>query len=128
MEDFENKQPVQPVSSEFQAPLDSLRHLVISVLVLLIVVSGTFNLYLLRQVKYARLDLKGVRPQAAQMLEEYNRVNAPLMQEFLKKLTEYSRTHPDFTPILTKYGIRANAVTGAPPATATSPAATVPKK
>ena len=128
MEDFENKQPVQPTINDLQAQLDSLRHMVISVLVLLIVVSGTFNLYLLRQVKYARLDLKGVRPQAAAMLEEYNRVNAPLMQDFLKKITEYSKTHPDFTPILTKYGIRPAAITGAPPATATSPAGTVPKK
>jgi hypothetical protein len=128
MQDFENKQPVQPVSSDLQAQVDSLRHLVISVLVLVIVVSGTFNLYLLRQVKYARVDLAGVRPQATQMIAEYNRVNAPLMQDFLKKITDYGKTHPDFAPILTKYGVRATAITGAPPATAASPAATAPKK
>src|SRR5258705_4208832 len=122
MEDFENKQPVQPTINDLQAQLDSLRHMVISVLVLLIVVSGTFNLYLLRQVKYARLDLKGVRPQAAAMLEEYNRVNAPLMQEFLKKITEYSKTHPDFTPTFTQYAIPPPPITGRPPASTTSPA------
>ncbi len=128
MEDFQNKQPVQPVSSDLQAQLDSLRHLIISVLVLVIVVSGTFNLYLLRQVKYARMDLGGVRQQATQMIAEYKRVNEPLMQDFLRKITEYGKTHPDFAPILTKYGVRATAITNAPPATATSPAPTAPRK
>jgi hypothetical protein len=128
MEDFETKQPGRPVADDLQVQIDSLRHLVISVLVLVIVVSGTFNLYLWRQVKYAKMDLGGVRPQATQMIAEYNRVNAPLMQEFLRKITDYAKTHPDFAPILTKYGVRATAVTGAPPATVTAPAATAPKK
>ena len=128
MEDFQNKQPVQPVSSDLQAQLDSLRHLIISVLVLVIMVSGTFNLYLLRQVKYARMDLGGVRQQATQMIAEYKRVNEPLMQDFLRKITEYGKTHPDFAPILTKYGVRATAITNAPPATTISPALTAPKK
>src|SRR5437868_2818350 len=128
MEDFETKQPVQPVASDLQVQIDSLRHLVISVLVLIIVVSGTFNLYLLRQVKYAKMDLGGVRQQANQMIAEYRRVNEPLMQDFLRKITDYGKTHSDFAPILTKYGVRATPVTGAPPATVTSPAATAPKK
>src|SRR5258706_688496 len=128
MEDFQNKQPVQPVSSDLQAQLDSLRHLIISVLVLLVVVSGTFNLYLLRQVKYAKMDLGGVRQQANQMIAEYKRVNEPLMQEFLRKITDYGKTHPDFAPILTKYGVRATAITCAPPANPASPAPTAPRK
>jgi hypothetical protein len=128
MDDFQNKQPVQPVANDLQDQMDSLRHLVISVLVLVIVVSGTFNLYLLRQVKYAKMDLGGVRQQANQMIAEYKRVNEPLMQEFLRKITDYGKTHPDFAPILTKYGVRATAITGAPPVTAISPAATAPKK
>jgi hypothetical protein len=128
MEDFQNKQPVQPLANDSQDQIDSLRHLLISVLILVIVVSGTFNLYLLRQVKYAKMDLGGVRQQANQMIAEYKRVNEPLMQEFLRKITDYGKTHPDFAPILTKYGVRATPITGAPPATATSPAVTAPKK
>ncbi|MEY2428987.1 MAG: hypothetical protein QOJ40_1872 [Verrucomicrobiota bacterium] len=128
MDDFQNKQPVQPVANDLQVQVDSLRHLVTSVLVLVIVVSGTFNLYLLRQVKYAKMDLSGVRQQANQMIAEYKRVNEPLMQEFLRKITDYGKTHPDFTPILTKYGVRATPIASAPPATATAPAATAPKK
>ena len=128
MEDFETKQPAQPVSNDLQEQVDSLRHLLVSVLVLMIVVSGTFNLYLLRQVKYARMDLTGVRPQAVQMINEYNRVNAPQIQEFLRKITEYGKTHPDFAPILTKYGVRATPITNASPISPTSAPAAAPKK
>ena len=124
MEDFEPKQPSQPVSNDLQEQLDSLRHLIVSMLVLAIVVSGTFNLFLLWQLQYARRDPAEVRSQSSQMIAEYNRST----QDFLKKITDYGQTHPDFAPILTKYGVRATPMTGAPPATATSPAAKPPKK
>ncbi len=56
------------------------------------------------------------------MIAEYQKVSGPLMSDFIKKITEYGRTHPDFAPVLAKYGIR---LTNAPPA---SPAAIAPKK
>ena len=37
-------------------------------------------------------------------IEEFNRVNEPQFQEIVRRLREYSKTHPDVVPILTKYG------------------------
>ena len=114
--------PIQPNANDLQAQFDALRHLVVSILILVIVISGTLNIYLLRQWRSASKDLAAIRPQAAQMIAEYQKVSAPLMNDFVKKITEYGRTHPDFAPVLAKYGIR---LTNAPPA---SPAAIAPKK
>ena len=83
-----------------------------------IVISGTFNIYLLRQWRTASKDLAGIRPQAAQMIAEYQKVSAPLMTDFVKKITEYGRTHPDFAPVLAKYGLKPAGTTAEVPATA----------
>jgi hypothetical protein len=129
MDNLENKTPIQPHATDLQAQCDALRHLIVSVLILVIVISGTLNIYLLRQWRTASKDLAGIRPQAAQMIADYQRVSAPLMTDFVKKITEYGQTHPDFAPILAKYGIKADGPTGAAPATTTSPKpAALPKK
>ena len=108
---------------ELRAQYDALSHLVVSLLVLLLIVSGSFNLFLLRQVKYARTDLQAVRPQITQMLAEYNKVSAPAIQNLIKQLTDYGRTHPDFVPILTKYGLKPGITPNLTPAAATGSAA-----
>lgn len=112
----------EPTMQELRQAYESLRHLVISVLVLLIVVSGTLNLFLLRQAKYARSDLAAIKPQVTQLVADYNKNKAPLINDFAKKLVEFGDKHPDFMPILLKYGITKQTTTGAPPASATSPA------
>jgi hypothetical protein len=128
MDNLDIKTPLQPFANDLQAQYDALRHLVVSVLILVIVISGTFNIYLLRQWRTTSKDLAGIRPQAGQMIREYQEKSGPLMTDFVKKITEYGRTHPDFAPILTKYNIRTAGSTGAPPVTSTSPPATTPKK
>ncbi len=125
MDTLENKTSPQPNANDLQAQYDALRHLVVSMLILVVVISGTLNIYLLRQWRSTSKDLAGIRPQASQMIAEYQKVSGPLMNDFLKKITEYGRTHPDFAPILAKYGLKPAAATNLPPAT---PAAAVPKK
>jgi hypothetical protein len=66
--------------------------------------------------------LKTMRPQAAQ-IEEASKKQMPAINDFLNRLTEYSRTHPDFVPILTKHSIR---TTPAPASPGVAPVA--PKK
>ena len=117
MDTLENKTPIQPNANDLQAQYDALHHLVVSILILVIVISGTLNIYLLRQWRTASKDLAGIRPQAAQMIAEYQRVSAPLMTDFVKKITDYGRTHPDFAPVLAKYGLKPAGPTGAAPAT-----------
>ena len=128
MDNLDNKTPIQPNANDLQAQFDALRHLVVSILILVIVISGTFNIYLLRQWRSVSKELAGIRPQAAQMIAEYQKVSGPLMNDFVKKITEYGRTHPDFAPVLAKYNLKPAGPTGAPPATPASPPAAAPKK
>jgi hypothetical protein len=125
MDNLDNKTPVQPDLNDLQAQYDALRHLIVSLMLLVVVISGTLNIYLLRQWRSTSKDLTAIRPQATQMIAEFQKVSGPLMQDFVKKIGDYGRTHPDFAPVLAKYGLKANTPTN--PASAT-PAATAPKK
>ena len=121
MDNLDNKTPLPSGTNDLQAQFDALRHLVVSILILLVVMSGTFNIYLLRQWRTTSKDLAGIRPQAAQLITEYQKVSSPMMTDFIKKITEYGRTHPDFAPVMAKYGLKSTVPTGAAPATATAP-------
>ena len=125
MDTLENKPSPQPNPNDLQAQYDALRQLVVSILILVLVISGTLNIYLLRQWRSSSKDLAAIRPQAAQIIAEYQKVSGPLMTDFIKKITEYGRTHPDFAPILAKYGIKP---TNAPPVTPTKTPTAAPKK
>lgn len=102
----------------------ALRHQVFTLLLALVVVSGTLTVYLYRQASVARKDLAAVKPQATQMIEAFKR-DHPMMDTFVKQLTAYGVTHPDFQPILKKYGIVPQAQ-GPTPVAPAAPAA--PKK
>jgi len=126
MDNVETKSAPLPGSNEWQAHYDSLQHLVISVLVLLIVVSGTLWIFLRWQVKYTSLELEGVRAQATNFIAAYEKTTKPAMDNFINKLADYGRTHPDFAPIMAKYGIKPG---GAPaPPAPTAPTAPPNKK
>jgi hypothetical protein len=128
MDNLDNRTPSQPATNDLQAQFDALRHLVVSLLILVIVVSGTLNIYLLRQWRSVSRDLAAVRPQATQMIAEYQKVTGPLMTDFVKKLTEYGRSHPDFAPVLAKYNLKAATPTNAAPAPAPAAPPAAPKK
>ena len=128
MDNFDDKTPVQPAATDVQVQLDAMRHLIVSVLILVVVVSGTLTIYLLRQWRTVSKELAVVRPQATQMIADYQKNSVPLMSDFLKKVTDYGRTHPDYMPVLAKYNIKPGAATGAPPAAATSPLTAPPNK
>lgn len=125
MDNLDNKSSVQPDPNDLQAQYDSLRHLVVSLLVLVVVISGTLNIYLLRQWRSTSKDLAAIRPQATLMIADFQKNSGPVMQDFVKKITEYGRTHADFAPILAKYGLKPATPTNHLP---TAPAATTPKK
>ena len=125
MDNLDNKTPVQPDTNDLQAQYHALRHLVVSLLILVVVISGTLNIYLLRQWRSTSKDLTAIRPQAVQMIDDFRKTSGPLMQDFVKKITDYGRTHPDFAPVLAKYGLKPATPTNPPPAT---PATTAPKK
>jgi hypothetical protein len=128
MDNLETKPTIQPYTNDLQAEFDALRHLVVSILILLIVVSGTLSIYLLRQWRTTTRELAIIRPQVAQMVGVYQKDEAPWMQDILKKFGDYGRTHPDYMPILAKYNIRPAASTSAAPATTAAPPSAAPQK
>ncbi len=82
----------------------ALRHQVFTLLLALVVVSGTLTVFLFRQASLTGKDITAVKPQVSQMLEAFKR-DQQNMETFVKQLTAYGVTHPDFLPILKKYGI-----------------------
>jgi hypothetical protein len=129
MDNFDDKIPAPTGANDLQEQVDALRHLVVSVLILLIVISGTFSIYLLRQWRTVSRELTGYRPQATQIIADYQKVSVPVMTDFLKRITDFGRTHPDFAPILAKYNIKPTAAsTGPAPATGAVPPAAAPQK
>jgi hypothetical protein len=124
MDNPDIKSPELVDESQWQAQLESLNHLVTSVLILLVIVSGTLSVYLLRQWQMARKDLAAIQPGALQIIADYNKERAPRMDAFIDKLKDYGRTHSDFVPILIRYGI----VSNAPAAGGAVPGSAMPKK
>ena len=111
-----------PAPTELMDQIVALRHQVFTLLLALVVVSGTLTVYLYRQASITGKDVVAVKPQATKIIQEFshNRVG---MENFVKQLTAYGSTHPDFQPILRKYGIvPQSAITPA------APAAPKPKK
>ena len=127
MDTLETKSPAQTDLNELQAQFDTLRHLVVSILILVVVMSGTLNIYLLRQVRDTTRELTGLRQQFAQMNAGYQN-EVPWMQEILKRFTEYGQTHPTFAPIRTKYNLIPGGPTGAAPTVTTPRAPAAPPK
>jgi cytoskeletal protein RodZ len=129
MDNLETKPSAQPdlSLSELQAQYEELRHLVVSAMVLLLIVSGALNLYLLRQWRFTKTDLDAVRPQATQLITDYNR-SAVAVQDFIKKLADFGRSHPDFAPIAAKYHLieMTSKPGSAPPASAVPSTTTAP--
>jgi hypothetical protein len=53
-------------------------------------------------------SVEGIKPQATQVIQTYKQVTANInrqqVETFLNQLTSYAATHPDFQPVLKKYG------------------------
>ena len=80
----------------------------------LILVSLSLAFFVGVQVRRAGRDLEAVRPQLAQF-EEANKKQDPVLQTLAQKLVEFGRSHPDFTPIVMKYGLNTNTALLNPP-------------
>ncbi|HEY5297932.1 MAG TPA: hypothetical protein VIK59_08395 [Verrucomicrobiae bacterium] len=94
-----------PVPIEIADQISALRRQTFTLLLALIVVSGTLTVFLYRQAKVTRMDIDNLRPQAAQVIKAFNQ-DAPAIQSFVKQLAAYGQTHPEFQQqVLKKYGI-----------------------
>jgi hypothetical protein len=102
--------------TDTNSEIEALKRQVFTLLAALVVVSGTLTVYLYRQASVAGKDLDAIRPQAQQVITAFNQ-NQALMNSFISQLVEYGKAHPDFRPVLMKYGIVPTATAPvAPPA------------
>ena len=120
MDEIETKTSGQTEPVELQSQVDALRHFVLSVLILVVVLSGTLNIYLLYQFKSTGRELDNARPLVQSLRNGYAHGDGPAIERFVRDSMEYGKTHPDFTPYLDKYGLRP------PPGAAPLAPATVP--
>ena len=116
-----------PETEDLKQQCSGLQRQMTTLLLALVIVSGTLTVFLWRQVRYARRDLQAMKPPASQIIQDFKQ-NKAAMDAFIAKVAEFGRTHSDFTPIMTKYQIPTS--TGVPPATAIAPkpATTAPPK
>lgn len=87
-----------------------------------LVMSVAVTLFLYAQARMAVHKAEREKPILVSRISSF-RQEAPQMQAFLAKLVEYGKTHPDFAPILAKWGISVNQTAAAP-----APAPAAPKK
>jgi type II secretory pathway component PulF len=96
----------------------ALKNQVFTLLVALIVISGTLTVFLYRQTSLAGKDIA----QGQQMASMLNQ-NEAAMIGFVNRLVAYGEKHPEFVPVLKKYG-----VAPVPSVPAGAPAGAAPKK
>jgi hypothetical protein len=97
------------ISDNPQQDITALKNQIFTLLVALIVVSGTLTTMLYQQASQANKDIA----QGQQLAAVLNQ-NEANMTAFATKLVAYSDKHPDLKPILLKYGLNAAALSTAP--------------
>lgn len=122
MNDIQQAKPEQPHSDDLVRAVTRLQVQLQATLILMIMVTGAVNLYLLRQYVALRKDVALLEPQVGQMMALYDKATIPLARAFLSQLAEFAKQHPDFQPILDRYRVQVSPSTPAPPPTG-SPAA-----
>ncbi len=128
MDNVTDPAPSQSELSDLRTQYNQLQNLVSSLLLVLIVISGTLTVFLLRQWRFVKADVEAVTPQVAQLEMQYTN-NYALSQDFVKKLAQYGQTHPDFKYIVDKYRLNdALAKPGTAPITSSLPASATSKK
>jgi hypothetical protein len=110
-------EPNLSVQTDLMEQVVALRHQVFTLLLALVVVSGTVTAYLFIQDHRASNDLATVKPQAPQLklfMDTFRR-DEPNMTAFVNQLRAYGVTHADFQPILKKYGLTPQPLPAAAP-------------
>jgi hypothetical protein len=104
MTDLENTtQPAAnptPSESSLQSELRSLRSQFTSLLIILLVFSGSLDVFILRQLMLIGRQSKELNA----IVADYEQGRRPIMENFTERLRDYAKSHREFVPILTKHG------------------------
>jgi hypothetical protein len=95
-----------PAPAELSDQIAALRCQVFTLLLALVVISGTLSAYLFYQSRVLGRDITNVKPQATQVIQAFKQ-SQPRLENFVNQLIAYGQTHPEFQQqILEKYNIR----------------------
>jgi hypothetical protein len=84
---------------ELQQSYQNLRNLLNIVLVMMIILTGSVLIFLLREVSISRRKVQSL----TQYVAQYEATRQPLVFKFQRDLQEFAKAYPDFRPILDKY-------------------------
>jgi hypothetical protein len=100
----QNVTPITPLPAEVPSyEVQVLRNLFIATLIALLLVSGSFMLFMYIQMGMVRGQLAEQRPGVLKAIQDYKQISLPLIQRFAGKMQAYTATHPDFRPVWQKY-------------------------
>ncbi|MBE0543651.1 MAG: hypothetical protein IH623_20085 [Verrucomicrobia bacterium] len=123
MNELESKSSPAVDSLQSDQPYAALQTRMTILLLAMVVLSGTLTVYLYQQQRYAVQDRDVTKQAVTQLLQAFQQQQKPLMENFLGKLQDYGKTHPNFVPLLTKYGYTGQTAV----VTAPAPAAGIPQ-
>jgi hypothetical protein len=110
--------------SDLAGQVAALQRQVFTLLLALIVVSGTLVAYLGYESYHCGKDVAAINGQIVQPYKQ----KLPAIENFITQIVAYGQAHPEFRPVLIKNGVVAVTppAVGTPPKPAAAPAA--PKK
>ena len=95
-----------PAPAELSGQIAALRCQVFTLLLALVVISGTLAAYLSYQSRVLGKDITSIKPQATQVIQAFNQ-SRPKLENFIDQLIAYGQTHPEFQQqVLNKYNIK----------------------
>jgi len=101
----ENESPLPANPADVSSQIAALQRQVFTLMLILIIVSGTMVAYIYYQSRQLGKQIEASRQQAVQIAKLYNQ-DFPIVQSLVKQLATYGQSHPDFQQaVLKKYGI-----------------------
>jgi len=105
-----NESPLPTGATGVSEQIAALQRQVFTLMLILVVVSGTFVAYLYYQSRQLSKSIETSRLQAVEIAKIYNK-DFPIIQSMVKQLAAYGQAHPDFQQVvLKKYGITPQSV------------------
>ncbi|SRR6266496_3780735 len=110
---IEPEKPAEPLPIEsalvedqlVREQIRTLRSLLVAALLALLLLSVGVDAFLFIQDHLVRRDLNSLSA-AKDAIREFETGKKPLINSFISQLQAYAQSHPDFNPILEKYGIK----------------------
>src|SRR5215467_13031509 len=133
MNEGDNKQMDTPEMDDWKERYTDLSRQLAMLLAAVLVASLTLTAYLFVQNRRTGKDAEALQTQVQQVVDG-SKKEGEFMSVLASKLLEYGQSHPDFQPILNRYGIKGVSTPAptnrlpTPPGTLPLPTPTPPKK